>query len=160
MENRIPPRHVLSTPKHQRTVCWAWQGTLRWHTSWQRRQHFVAGCRTWQWLYGWGPPFCTPDSLAEKPSTKIWQWDLPSCHATYKTRRYALPLFFLCVKTNVDYCVVGSFVVQRETKNATTAALQVLHNRNPLWSPKFFMTDFSDPEIRAIEDLFQGGFSK
>ena len=80
--------------------------------------------------------------------------------ATYKTCRYALLLFFLCVKTNVDYCVVGSFVVQRETKNAITEALQVLHNWNPLWSPKFFMTDFSDPEIRAIEDVFQGGFSK
>lgn len=27
--------------------------------------------------------------------------------ATYKTSRYALPLFFLCVKTNVNYCVVA-----------------------------------------------------
>lgn len=27
-------------------------------------------------------------------------------NATYKTSRYALPLFFLCVKTNVNYCVV------------------------------------------------------
>ena len=34
---------------------------------------------------------------------------------TYKTSRYALPLFFLCVKTNVNYSVVGSFVIQPET---------------------------------------------
>lgn len=27
--------------------------------------------------------------------------------ATYQTSRYALPLFFLCVKTNVNYCVVA-----------------------------------------------------
>ena len=32
--------------------------------------------------------------------------------ATYKTTRYALPLFFLVVCTNGDYQVVGSFVVQ------------------------------------------------
>ena len=30
--------------------------------------------------------------------------------ATYKTTKYALPLFFLCVRTNVDYVVVAEFV--------------------------------------------------
>ena len=48
-----------------------------------------------------------------------WQSDLLNKYggeiclldATYKTSRYALPLFFLCVKTNVDYCVVASLVV-------------------------------------------------
>ena len=30
--------------------------------------------------------------------------------ATYRTTRYALPLFFLVVKTNVDYQIVASFV--------------------------------------------------
>lgn len=35
--------------------------------------------------------------------------------ATYKTMRYELPLFFLVVKTNVNYIVVGSFIIQRET---------------------------------------------
>ena len=29
--------------------------------------------------------------------------------ATYKTTRYNLPLFFLVVKTNVNYAVVGGF---------------------------------------------------
>lgn len=76
--------------------------------------------------------------------------------ATYKTSRYALPLFFLCIKTNVDYCVVGSFVVQRETRRAIAEALSVLRKWNPMWSPRFFMTDFSDPEIKAIEGVFKG----
>ncbi|XP_015749414.1 PREDICTED: uncharacterized protein LOC107329192, partial [Acropora digitifera] len=30
--------------------------------------------------------------------------------ATYRTTKYALPLYFLCVRTNVRYKVVGSFV--------------------------------------------------
>ena len=34
--------------------------------------------------------------------------------ATYKTTRYAVPLFFLSVRTNVDYVVVGTFVTQYE----------------------------------------------
>jgi len=76
--------------------------------------------------------------------------------ATYKTSRYALPLFFICVKTNVDYCVVGSFVIQRETKSAIAEALEKIKGWNQTWTPHFFMTDFSDPEIKAIEDVFEG----
>lgn len=75
--------------------------------------------------------------------------------ATYKTSRYALPLFFLCVKTNVDYCVVGSFVIQSETRQAIAEALKVFQDWNHKWSPQFFMTDFSDPEIKAIEEVFK-----
>lgn len=31
--------------------------------------------------------------------------------ATYKTTKYALPLFFLCVKTNSGYAVVGNKII-------------------------------------------------
>lgn len=37
--------------------------------------------------------------------------------ATYKTTKYALPLFLLVVKTNVNYCVVASFFIQYEDRN-------------------------------------------
>ena len=37
--------------------------------------------------------------------------ELSLLDATYCTTKYALPLFFLVVKTNVDYQVVGSFVL-------------------------------------------------
>ena len=36
--------------------------------------------------------------------------ELSLIDATYKTTRYALPLFFLVVKTNVDYQVFATFV--------------------------------------------------
>ena len=32
--------------------------------------------------------------------------------ATYRTTRYALPLFFMLVKANVDYEVVAAFVCE------------------------------------------------
>ena len=35
--------------------------------------------------------------------------------ATYKTTKYDLALFFLCVKTNVNYTVVAEFIVQSES---------------------------------------------
>ena len=34
--------------------------------------------------------------------------------APYKTVRYDLPLFFVCVRTNVGYCVAAEFVTQSE----------------------------------------------
>ena len=42
------------------------------------------------------------------------------------------------------------------TKQAIAEALEVLYNWNPNWSPQFFMTDFNDPEIKAIEENFKG----
>ena len=41
--------------------------------------------------------------------------------ATYKMTRYALPFFFLVVKTNVDYQVVAAFLIEGETRENITA---------------------------------------
>lgn len=76
--------------------------------------------------------------------------------ATYKTTRYALPVFFLAVKTNVDYEVVGSFVTEDETVCSIKEVLEVLGKWNPDWSPSLFMTDNCSQEIQAIENLFPG----
>ena len=76
--------------------------------------------------------------------------------ATYKTMRYDLPLFFLVVKTNVNYVVVGSFIIQKETTAAIEEALKVFHDWNASWKPQYFMTDFCHEEINAIENTFPG----
>ena len=55
-----------------------------------------------------------------------WQTDLIKRYgnemivldATYKITRYALSLFFMVVKTNVDYQIVASFVIENETDEA------------------------------------------
>lgn len=82
--------------------------------------------------------------------------DICLLDATYKTTRYALPLFFLVVQTNVDYQVVGSFVVQNETSQAIKEALILLKQAAPNWQPKYFMTDNCEQEISAIEEVFPG----
>ena len=72
----------------------------------------------------------------------------------YKTTKYSLPLFFVVVKTNVDYQVVSSFVVQDETRAAITEALRIIKKRNPKWDPKCFMVDNCDEEIKSIGNIF------
>ena len=76
--------------------------------------------------------------------------------ATYKTMRYELPLFFVCVRTNVGYCVVADFIVQSECAVSIKEALLVLRSWNPEWNPPFFMSDFSEAEISALEQTFPG----
>ena len=50
--------------------------------------------------------------------------------ATYKTTRYLLPLFYLVVKTNVDYQIVATFVTESETLEAITEALGIIKSWN------------------------------
>ena len=78
--------------------------------------------------------------------------------ATYKTTHYSLPLFFVVVKINVDYQIVGSFVVQSETADAIFEALMVVKSWNPRtwWKPSCFMVDYSEEKMSAIERLYPG----
>ena len=74
--------------------------------------------------------------------------------ATYKTTRYGLPLFFMIVKTNVDYQIVASFVIENETYEAITEAVAVIKSWNPKIDPKYGMTDHCHEKIRALENNF------
>lgn len=76
--------------------------------------------------------------------------------ATYRTTRYALPLFFVCVRTNVCYVVVGVMVVQEETTQAIREGLEIFKSWNMGWKPAHFMVDYSVPEIKAVESVFEG----
>ena len=76
--------------------------------------------------------------------------------ATYKTTRYALPLFFLCVRTNVDYIVVATFVIQHEDSSSISEALGILKSWNTGWVPTSFMVDSCEAELKAIETVFTG----
>lgn len=74
--------------------------------------------------------------------------------ATYKTTKYELPMFFVTIKTNVGYTPIAEFVVQSETGDKIAEALKVIASWNPEWNPPYFMTDYSDAEISAIESVF------
>ncbi|XP_028409957.1 uncharacterized protein LOC114532613 [Dendronephthya gigantea] len=72
----------------------------------------------------------------------------------YRTVKYPLPLFFLMVKTNVDYQVVATFVVQDENMESTKEALELIKEWNPDWKPKVFMADNDSEETAAILSCF------
>jgi len=76
--------------------------------------------------------------------------------ATHKTTRYALPLFFVAIRTNVDYQVVASFVSQDESTESIKEALRIVKSWNKEWSPDYFMTDYCEEEINAVEEIFPG----
>ena len=76
--------------------------------------------------------------------------------ATYKTTKYALPLFFVAVKTNFGYQIVASFVTENETTESISEALGVVSDWNPGWCPEYFFTDLWEQEINAVESTFSG----
>ena len=54
--------------------------------------------------------------------------------ATYKTTRYSLSLCFVIAKTNIDYQIVGSSIVQSEATDAIFEGLSVLKSWNQKWN--------------------------
>ena len=46
--------------------------------------------------------------------------------ATYKTNKYALPLFMLAVSTNVKYVHIAEFIIQLETSSKIKEALEII----------------------------------
>lgn len=110
----------------------------------------------------------TEDEVTEYEQTLLWihqeswQQDLlikygntiTLMDATYKTTQYELALFFLTVRTNVGYSVVAEFVIQHEKTEDIAEALKFIKQWNPQWSPKFFMSDYSEAEITAVEQTF------
>lgn len=74
---------------------------------------------------------------------------------THKTMKYAIPLFFLCVHTNVGFKVVAEFLSQNEDKGCIGEGPNIIKERNLTWRPKCFMLDYSTAEINAIESMFE-----
>ena len=70
--------------------------------------------------------------------------------ATYNTTT----IIFICATTNIGYCVVAEFLVQSESAECIQEAISVLQQWNPDWSPEFFMSDFCEAEIQALESAF------
>lgn len=82
--------------------------------------------------------------------------DICLIDATYKTTIYDMPLFFLCVFTNVGYVNVATFLLVDECQNSIAAGLKQIAEWNPTWKPAQFITDFSEAQISALEEVFPG----
>ncbi|XP_039282521.1 uncharacterized protein LOC120348732 isoform X1 [Nilaparvata lugens] len=74
--------------------------------------------------------------------------------ATYRTCKYALPLYFIVVETNVNYQFVGVIITQFETKESVTEGLEIFKRWNPDIHPKYGMVDYATEEIASLEAVF------
>lgn len=80
--------------------------------------------------------------------------DMVLLDATYRTTKYALPLFLLVVRTNVGYKPIAEFICENETTAAITEALNILKQWNQHWEPQYFMLDYSQQEYQALKHVF------
>ena len=76
--------------------------------------------------------------------------------ATYKTCKLAIPLFFLVVKTNVNYCVIGDFIIQTDDTESIREALKELSQH---WEKhgvmvNAWMVDKQPAEQAALKTVF------
>ena len=67
---------------------------------------------------------------------------------------YELPLFFVCVHTNVGYKAVAEFICQSEKQSLISEALNIIKGWNRGWCPKYFVVDYDTKEIGAIGEQF------
>ena len=79
----------------------------------------------------------------------LWAWPFSKLHL----HQY-LPLFFVVMKTNVNYQVAASFVMQDETAAVIIEALPFIKTWNPIWDPKWFMVDKCDKNIKSVGNIF------
>lgn len=95
---------------------------------------------------------CVSDASENKSSflliyQVVWQQHLLSLYskelvfmdATYKTSKYAVPMFFVSVQTNCGHFVVGVFLMETEDSQSLTEALQIFSSMNNNWSLKVAM---------------------
>ena len=77
--------------------------------------------------------------------------------ATYKTTKYALSLFFLVVKTYVNFQVCAVFVIQEDSTDMILKGLNTVKKWNPKVTPKYACTLISVyPNIK----VFLGDFHR
>ncbi|XP_048063954.1 uncharacterized protein LOC125278667 isoform X3 [Megalobrama amblycephala] len=80
--------------------------------------------------------------------------DMVLLDATYRTTKYALPLFLVVVRTNVGYKPVAEFICENESTMAISEALSLIKKWNDAWNPKYFMTDYCEQEYQALQLVF------
>lgn len=82
--------------------------------------------------------------------------DLVFLDATYKTSKYAIPLYFLCIHSNCGYIVVAVLSMENEDSTSLAEGLKLLSEKVPSWNPRAFMIDASEMEFNAIHSIFPG----
>ena len=65
-------------------------------------------------------------------------------------------LFFMIVKTNIDYQIVAVFVTENETEDSIQEVLTIIKSWNKDASPIYRTTDYCTKELKAMENILEG----
>ena len=78
----------------------------------------------------------------------------------YGSNVVAVSLFLICVRTNVDYQVVGTILCNKynDHKKVLKEALTEFKEINEFWKPKYLMIDPSEKMVSVVEELFPGNY--
>ena len=79
-----------------------------------------------------------------------------STDATYSTTVYDMPLFFLCVFSNVGYVNAATFLLSDERLESIASGINQITKWNPEWKPTQLITDFHKGQIAVLEATFPG----
>ena len=71
-------------------------------------------------------------------------------------RALTIEMYALLVQTNVDFQVVGCFVVSKQRKDGVTEALNIFKEWNTFWQPKYFLVDYAEKIVAAVTAVFPG----
>ncbi|XP_077513428.1 uncharacterized protein LOC144124556 [Amblyomma americanum] len=97
--------------------------------------------------------FCYQSKFMNEMLIKYGQ-SVSCLDATNKTTDYALPLFFIVVKTAQGYMCADVFITQFETSACVAEALEVFRQWCPDFNPQYWMIDYSQVEINALQSSF------
>ena len=86
---------------------------------------------------------------------QLYGSELCVIHLTYNTTVYDLPMFVVCVLTNIGYVSVASFLLSDERQEFVAADLSQLSDWNPQWKCKHIMIDFNEGQINDVKSVFQ-----
>ena len=95
-------------------------------------------------------------SNAQKHLLERYGQEICLLDATYKTCKFDVPLFCVCVSADSGFVVVGLFILPHEICFHIKRGLAVLNDWNCNWKPTYFMTDYDRKEIRAVKETFPG----
>ena len=70
-----------------------------------------------------------------------------------------MPLYCLCVPTNVGHVTVATFLLSDDRQESTEAGLRQIAMWNTHWKPTHFVTDINEGQIGALKSAFLGTFT-
>ena len=93
-------------------------------------------------------------SLLTKYGTTVYITQIKISERSSKA--LAVSMYLLAVRTNVDYQVVGTILMNKYNDKPLREILSLYKEANEGWVPKYFMIDMSEDLLFSVTELFPG----